>query len=109
MNQFVMHLFIKEPHKLFGGGSYALSSVKQIDGTDAFLKYAETTRICQNKETVEECVAKDFLLEGLARCNCTLYRLRNYTRQVKYYLIFKNNKIRVKTRSIFFNFILYWD
>ena len=74
--------FLTEPLKLFGGGSYALTSMKEIDGTDSFMTHAEHTHICQNRETKEKCLTQHFLKKGSEECKCTPFRLRNYTREV---------------------------
>ena len=76
-----MHHFI-EPLILFGEGSYALSSVKEIDVTDSFIGLDDDIKLCQNEETVEDCSAKDLLKKGLDKCRCTPYRMRNYTKEV---------------------------
>ena len=64
------------PLTFFGEGSYALTAVKAIDGTEQFLNLAEKTEICQNKETFENCLTREYLAQGMDQCNCTLYRLK---------------------------------
>ena len=85
-----MH-FVLEPLLLFGEGTYALTSVKEMTGTDSFLELDEKIKLCQTRETVEDCLAKDFLKKGLAKCKCITFRLRNYTKEVNlehYYTYF---------------------
>ena len=76
-----MH-FVLEPLLLFGEGTYALTSVKEMTGTDSFLELDEKIKLCQTRETVEDCLAKDFLKKGLEKCKCTPFRLRNFTKEV---------------------------
>ena len=68
-----------EPLSLFGEGNYALSVVKEIDGTEAFLKLDEKTKLCQNIETFEDCQTQILLKNGLKKCKCTPFMLRNYS------------------------------
>jgi hypothetical protein len=75
--------FIKEPLKLFGEGSYALSAVKEISGTDNFLKMDEGVKKCQNRESLQECQATQYMRKGLEECKCTPYELRNYSKTVR--------------------------
>ena len=70
---------IKEPLLLFGEGNYALTAIKEIDTTEAFMNLDEETRNCQNVETYQECQAKEHIKMGLERCNCTPYELRNHS------------------------------
>ena len=54
----------------------------EIDGTTKYLKVAEETGICQNQETQEDCLAKEYLAKGLEQCSCIPYKLRNYAKKV---------------------------
>ena len=72
----------KEPLIRFGEGNYALTDVKEIDTTDAFLKLGEEIRDCQNVETYQECQTKYYIKMGLEKCNCTPYQLRNFSNEV---------------------------
>ena len=74
--------FDKEPLILFGEGSYALSAVKEISGTDNFLKMDEGVKKCQNRESFQECQATEYLRKGLEECKCTPYEMRNYSKTV---------------------------
>ena len=75
--------FELEPLLLIGEGTYALISVKEMAGTESFFELGEKIRKCQNRGTSEDCLAKDFLQKSLKKCNCTPFRLRNYTKKVK--------------------------
>ena len=81
--KFYIPVLFPVPLTFFGEGSYALTAVKSIDGTEQFLKLAEKTEICQNKETFENCQTREYIAQGVKQCNCTLYRLRNYSREVR--------------------------
>ena len=78
-NDILLH-FIKEPLSLSGEGTYALSVVKEIDVTEAFLNLDEKTKMCQNEETVEDCWMKNHFKEGIKKCKCIPYGLRNYSK-----------------------------
>ena len=72
--------FVKEPHSLSGEGNYALTAVKEIYGTDAFLGLDEKTKLCQIEETLEDCWMKSYFKEGSDKCKCTPYGMRNYSK-----------------------------
>ena len=74
-----MH-FVKEPHSLSGEGDYALTAVKEIDVTEAFLGMDEKTKLCQSEETLEDCWMKNYFKEGSEKCKCKPYGLRNYSK-----------------------------
>ena len=71
-----------EPLILFGEGNYALTAVKEIDGTEEFLRLDEGIKHCQNRETFQECQAKEYIKDGLVKCKCTPYEMRNYSQTV---------------------------
>ena len=73
---------IKEPLLLFGEGNYALTAIKEIDMTEAFMNLDEETRNCQNVETYQECQAKEYIKMGLEKCNCTPYVMRDFSMKV---------------------------
>ena len=66
---------------MYGEGNYALTDVKEIETTEAFLNLDEEIKDCQNLETYELCRANEYRI-GLKSCNCTPYALRNYTTMV---------------------------
>ena len=68
--------------KLYGEGNYALSAIKEVDVTDAFLSLDEEDKLCQNVETFLECQANAFIKLGLEKCNCTPYEIRNFSKTV---------------------------
>ena len=69
------HYLFLEPYRLYGEGNYALTSVKEIDGTEDFFVFAETNQLCQNKESYQDCLMTDYMRQGLELCNCTPEKL----------------------------------
>ena len=74
---------IKELLTRFGEGNYALTDIKEVDTTEAFLKLDEEIKDCQNVETYQECQTRDYIKMGLEKCNCTPYELRNVSKYVR--------------------------
>ena len=70
------------PLVLYGEGSYSLSSVKVIDGTDDYIYMAEKGGQCQDKESYQACLSREYLRQGLDQCSCTPYKFRNYAKGV---------------------------
>ena len=71
----------------YGGGEYSLSDVMKIEGTEEYLKSAEKDGTCQNVESQENCLAREYLTQGLEQCSCIPYMLRNYSIQARIYQI----------------------
>jgi hypothetical protein len=67
---------------LEGEGNYALTSVKEIDGTEAFLALDNDIKVCQNEETLADCSTKKLIKTSLDLCKCVPYKLRNCSKQV---------------------------
>ena len=78
MNTFTL----SAPLRVYGRGKYILSSVMEINGTKKYLTSAEKKRECQNKESQETCLARQYLASGIEKCSCVPYKLRNYSKQV---------------------------
>ena len=57
-------------------------------GTDSFHELDEEVKLCQDRETLEDCLAEHFLKKGREKCKCIPFRLRNYTKEVKLELLF---------------------
>ena len=53
-------LIFKAPLKLYGGGNFALTAVKEIDVTEDYLKMSKDVTKCQDRITLEECETKQF-------------------------------------------------
>ena len=66
---------------MFGGGAYSISSVNEIEGTEEYIHIAENSGQCQNKESEEQCLTREYLSQGLEECSCTPYKLRNYSQE----------------------------
>ena len=75
-------ILILEPLSLYGEGNYALTDVKDVDVTDAFLGLNHRIKLCQNEETYQECMKKEYIKKGLELCGCTPFKLRDYTKKV---------------------------
>ena len=75
-------LYFPEPLTFYGEGSYALSAVKEIDGTEEFLRLDEGVKNCQSRETFQDCQAREYVRKGLARCGCVPFQIRTYARHV---------------------------
>jgi hypothetical protein len=73
-----------EPLILFGEGNYALTAVKEIDGTEEFLGLDEEIKRCQDRESFQECQAREYIKNGLEKCKCTPYEMRNYSKTVSF-------------------------
>ena len=56
-------------------------------GTDSFHELDEEVKLCQDRETLEDCLAEHFLKKGREKCKCIPFRLRNYTKEVKLELL----------------------
>jgi hypothetical protein len=67
---------------VFGEGKYTLTEVTEMDGTEAFLGLDEGTKNCQARETFQECQAKEYIRNGLAKCNCTPFEMRDHFKAV---------------------------
>ena len=50
-------------------GSYAITALKQVTASESFMKLSEEERGCQ-KETKNECEARNFLIEIQQNCDC---------------------------------------
>ena len=65
--------------RLYGKGDFALTDVKEMDGTQGFLDLDDGIRKCQNFETVLECKAKIYLDIGKKKCKCVPHHLRGFS------------------------------
>ena len=70
-----------EPLLLYGEGKYALSAIKEVAGTNTFLSMDEKIKLCQSKETYQQCMTKEYIKKGLETCGCTPFTLRNFTKK----------------------------
>ena len=58
-----------KPYVGFGGGSFSMSSLKQMSPTENFLKLSPSTKGCVNQDQ-QECLMKAYLKEKLHSCKC---------------------------------------
>ena len=56
--------------------------MKEVDGTEEFLRLDEGIKNCQNRESFQECQAREYVRNGLASCGCIPYQIKNYSRSV---------------------------
>ena len=58
-----------------------------MDGSEEFLSLADEVKGCQNKQTLVECKAEDYLKKGRKECNCVPFHLMSFSRVVRCYII----------------------
>ena len=58
-----------KPYVGFGGGSFSMSSLKQMSPTENFLKLSPSTKGCASEDQ-QECLMKSYLKEKLHSCQC---------------------------------------
>ena len=85
------HYYLPEPLRLYGGGDYELTNVKEMNVTKEFLELDEDVKRCQDKESVVDCAATEYLESGIKECGCVPFHLRNYSRTVRYYALTYHN------------------
>ena len=81
------HYYLPEPLRLYGGGDYEFTNVKEMNVTEEFLELDEDVKKCQNNESVVDCAAREYLESGRKECQCVPFNLRNYSRTVRYYAL----------------------
>ena len=74
--------YLKEPLRLYGEGDFALTDVKEMNGTQGFLDLDVGVKKCQNHESVLECKAKTYLDVGREKCKCVPHHLRSFSTTV---------------------------
>ena len=62
-------------------GSYIMTSLKKMTGTDNFLKMSETIKECQN-EPFEDCRAGNLIANGQKECGCLPWSLTAFMKKV---------------------------
>ena len=72
-NMAIIHIDTLAQYTGYGPGDYALTSIKQMTGTDNFLAWPENKRQCA-LETYKDCQTK-VLLEDTVNCGCTPFQL----------------------------------
>ena len=71
------------PLKLYGEGAYAISDVKEVRATKAFLGLNDQTKRCQTKESIRDCSSRLHLSMIIEQCQCIPFNLLNNTTKVK--------------------------
>ena len=74
---------LKEPFFLNGEGMYAMSSLKVVTGSEAYLKLALQKKLCQNTFSLQDCQEKEFKHESTETCKCIPYALRQFYDKVR--------------------------
>ena len=87
MINYEMKNYFSEPLRLYGAGDYAFTNVKEVEGTEDFLQLDEDVKKCQDKESVVDCLSREYLESGRKKCGCVPYELRNYSRTVSFYAL----------------------
>ena len=65
-----------------GKGDFALTDVKEMDGTEDFFDLDVKVRKCQNDESVLDCEMKKYLEIGRKECKCIPHHLRVFSMPV---------------------------
>ena len=64
-----------EPYEMYGGGKFALMSVKEIAETDEYYRYALENNVCQNNDSFTNCSAREFIRTLQEECGCVPFEL----------------------------------
>ena len=59
-----------DPVTLYGEGEYNLNALKEILVTESFLGLSQEAKDCQNTETFNDCVTKNYLEQMRQECEC---------------------------------------
>ena len=64
----------------------------KIIGTESYIDLAKPERrgMCQNIQSFQDCLMKDYLERGLEACKCIPLYLRNFDKQVRYPKLYYN-------------------
>ena len=65
-----LHFDTLEPYTEYGGGSFPISSVKQITGTLNYLQMREDVLQCEDRESWQECRMQRFYQTAAVQCAC---------------------------------------
>ena len=74
-----------DPKRYYGRGTYALTKVQKISGTEGYIDLAIPGRrgLCQNVKSFQDCLMEDYIERGLELCKCIPLYLRYFYKQVK--------------------------
>ena len=70
-----IYLGILSPFTDYRNGSYAMSALKKMTGTDGFLGLPDSAKKCQ-LETFEECNSRKYVEKISTSCHCTPWALQ---------------------------------
>ena len=76
-HSFMIYIAALEPLKLYGEGTYTISTVKDIKVTDSFSGLNDDERKCQYRESFESCTTREFRTMVDKQCGCIPYALWN--------------------------------
>ena len=80
-NTVEIYLPTLSPYSAHEPGSYKMTSLKKMTGTDNFLKMSETTKKCQN-EVFEDCKTRYLTANGHKVCGCLPWSLTTVLKEV---------------------------
>ena len=64
-----------------------MSSLKVVEGSTGFLELAKEKKLCQNDETLQDCMKKKFEEKSFQVCGCVPLGIYNLTSMVRNILI----------------------
>ena len=101
---FLCELFLcpLAPLKLYGEGAYAISDVKEVKATKAFLGLDAQTKRCQTKESNEDCSSRIYIKMIKKQCQCIPFNLLNIATKVRsdsYILNITKNSLHLESRK----------
>ena len=78
-----------EAFHAYGGGSYMMSAAKEVVGTDEYVDIAESSDLCQDRISISNCAAIDFVRTALDKCHCTPFGLKLAFEKLVSYIFFR--------------------
>ena len=84
MNTIEIYLPTLAPYSAHKPGSYKMTSLKKMTGTENFLKMSETTKKCQN-EVFEDCKTRFLTANSQKVCGCLPWALTTAVTKVEKY------------------------
>ena len=59
-----------DPVTLYGEGEFNLNAIKEISVTESFLGLSQEAKGCQNTDTFNDCVTKNYIEKLRDKCGC---------------------------------------
>ena len=72
-----------DPVRFYGEGQYNLHSLKEIIVTDSFMGLERDARNCQDMETYNDCITRQYIEKIRNKCDCIPLSLNNITAKVQ--------------------------